>query len=193
MYFERWRYALEDDAVKVKRTDLFDSESYEIRYEEVSNDPTEVEYSSKARVIFAVVVWCWCGFGITVQVFNERNWKWILLWAAAILLAYGIWVVSKRHYLVFQGTNRNLIIPVPKKDDSGMRRFVESFREQRKSRILATFSQPGVPPGSLADEIQKLAWLRNSGVLTDSEFDTLKKNLVSVYTRGDLDGPGSVQ
>ena len=43
-----------------------------------------------------------------------------------------------------------------------MRRFVESFRKQRKSRILATFSQPGAP-GSLGDEIQKLAWLRNSG------------------------------
>ena len=70
--------------------------------------------------------------------------------------------------VVNKGGADNLIIRAVKKQEA----------EKAKGIIESMIKKTGTPPGSIADELHKLADLKAQGILTDDEFRTQKQKLM---------------
>lgn len=70
--------------------------------------------------------------------------------------------------VVNKGGADNLIIRAVKKQEA----------EKAKGIIESMMKKTGTLPGSVADELRKLADLKQQGILTDAEFQTEKQKLI---------------
>ena len=57
------------------------------------------------------------------------------------------------------------------------------LKEIIESKMLIATTSVGASSGSTADEIEKLAALRDRGILTAEEFQSRKKSLLSIRDR----------
>jgi hypothetical protein len=75
--------------------------------------------------------------------------------------------------------DRTHVSQVPKED---VERIAKAIREQMASATQAgaAAAAPAAPAASMADEIRKLAELRDVGVLTEDEFNAKKRQLLGL-------------
>lgn len=94
--------------------------------------------------------------------YRPSGWFWLFL--IILLFSYVGWLIPIAFYLYQRGTVKGAI-------ESTIRRIVNEF----SIGSVGTY-QAGVLSG--ADELKKLAELRDSGVLTPDEFETQKRKLL---------------
>jgi hypothetical protein len=115
--------------------------------------------------IFFFIIWIWLAIMVFVDIFRSHDmggWAkagWVLF--VVILPLLGILV-----YLIVRGEGMHV------------RAANEAAREQ-KAFDQYVRQTVGTPAGGGADELAKLADLKDRGVITDEEFATMKAKLVS--------------
>lgn len=115
--------------------------------------------------IFLFVIWIWLAIMVFVDIFRSHDmggWAkagWVLF--VVILPLLGILV-----YLIARG------------DGMHERAAAQVAREQKAFDTYVR-QTAGTPAGGSADELAKLADLKDRGVITDEEFATMKAKLLS--------------
>lgn len=112
---------------------------------------------------FLFVVWIWLLFAIFADLFRSEMSGWSkALWSIFVIV------------VPFLGVFMYLIVHGGKMQDRAVKQAVD-MEEQQREYIK---SVAGSGSESTADELAKLAELRNRGVLTDAEFDAQKAVLL---------------
>jgi hypothetical protein len=77
--------------------------------------------------------------------------------------------------VVNRGGTDNLVIKAITKPEAEK---AKTIIENRIKAVIATVTTPDPPQRSIADELRRLADLKEQGILTDDEFQTQKKKLL---------------
>jgi hypothetical protein len=114
---------------------------------------------------FLFIAWIWLLFSVIADIFRSRDlsgWG-KALWALFVIVVPWLGVLV---YLIARGKAM------------GERDYQEGIEREKATRryIQTVASTAG---GSTADELAKLAELRNTGVITEQEFDTQKAKLLA--------------
>lgn len=110
---------------------------------------------------FLFVIWVWLLFSVFADMFRSEMSGWAkALWAIFVIV------------VPFLGVFLYLIVHGGKMQERSMKQAVAMERQQREYIKSVAGSE------STADELAKLAELRNRGVLTDAEFDAQKADLL---------------
>lgn len=110
---------------------------------------------------FLFVIWIWLLFSVFADMFRSEMSGWSkALWAIFVIV------------VPFLGVFLYLIVHGGKMQDRAMKQAIDTEKQQREYIKSVAGSQ------STADELAKLAELRNRGLLTDAEFDAQKAALL---------------
>ena len=113
-------------------------------------------------VFFLMVAWIWAVVGVISDIFRSPDLGGVskAIWVLFIIVIPWLGVLS---YLVIRGQRMQ---------ERSVQALVDAGDRQR------AYIQ-GITGTSTADELSKLAELKEKGILTDAEFDTQKSRLLS--------------
>ena len=114
---------------------------------------------------FIFIIWLWLLFMVFVDIFRSHDLKgWAkALWVIGIIVMPYLGVLV---YLIFRG--------------SGMHeRAAQQAARQQKAFDQYVKQTAGTPGESSADQLHKLAGLKDQGILTDAEFETEKAKVLA--------------
>lgn len=114
-------------------------------------------------VIFLLVAWIWVIIGVISDVFRSSDLSGLAkgLWVLFIIVIPWLGVLA---YLIVRGKGMQ---------ERSAQAFVEAQDAQR-----AYIQNIASSPASTADELAKLAELKEKGVISDTEFETQKAKLL---------------
>ena len=114
-------------------------------------------------VIFLLVAWIWVIIGVISDVFRSSDLSGIAkgLWVLFIIVVPWLGVLA---YLIIRGKGMQ---------ERNAQAFVEAQNAQR-----AYIQNIAGSPASTADELSKLAGLKEKGVISDTEFEAQKAKLL---------------
>ena len=123
-------------------------------------------------IFFAWLIWIWIAITVVADIFRSHdlsNWA-KTLWILFIIVFPLIGVLG---YLLIRGHKLH-------EHQAEDRSQYEAFRAftQRGDGAAASVQASGGASGSHADDLQKLADLRDRGVLTDDEFERAKAKVL---------------
>ncbi len=116
-------------------------------------------------VIFIAVMWIWLVISIFIDIFRSDD---LSGWGKAgwVVLIIIVPLIGVLIYLIARG-------------DSMTKRRIQEAQAQQAATAEYIRTVAGSEGGSTADEIGKLAALRDSGVLTDEEYQQQKAKLLA--------------
>lgn len=178
---------LVEDGVEVAESSLFSKRLCKVPLEHIGHAAVEVHTSSKPAFWFAA------GFTALALVVEANFWihgggdagegAFYLLIAA--FFAVRFWQ-SRQVYLVFDGASPALMLfkEVPSHEEVQI--FLQRVEERKDEYLRGRYLHTAFSC-SAASEIEKLVWLRASGVITAEEFDRLKQAAVDASTDRGVD------
>ena len=116
-------------------------------------------------IFFLLIAWIWVLIGVITDVFRSDDLNGLAkgLWVLAIIIVPWLGVLA---YLIIRGqgmTDRNAKAAAD----------AEKLRREYIREVVA-----GPTQASIADELTKLANLKEKGVITDAEFETQKAKII---------------
>lgn len=115
--------------------------------------------------IFLFVIWIWLAIMVFVDIFRSHD---MGGWAKAL------WVL----FVIILPLLGILVYLIARGDGMHQRAADQAAREQKSFDAYVRHTV-GTPAGGSADELAKLADLKEKGVITDEEFANLKAKLLS--------------
>jgi hypothetical protein len=179
-FFRRNTYKITENGVEMKETTPLHTVKTSIPFEGISNIPDEVTLSSKpffwAMVIFwllAVIV------GITAIAGGDVEKGAPFIWGGFGVVFTFLYLTSREKYLVFKvnQTIKGLAILKDKPNKIKFKQFIDSV-QTKKHEYLKRVYLTGPVESNSADAVQKLAWLKEHGALTQEEFEKLKTEVI---------------
>ncbi len=167
-------FTLRETGVSVEEKSIFTSRRYDVSFETIPNDGVEVTTSSKTAFTLA-------GVGLVVGVFQLITQSAPFYLALGALCAAWYWW-SRRSFVVFHCGERTLVFRTNLPSHEEVAAFLGILQEQKHDYIRKNY--PPTRTGSLVDDLQKLAWLKSTGCLTEEEFARMKASLLN-----DVKGP----
>lgn len=115
--------------------------------------------------IFAFVVWFWLLFVVLTDVFRSRDLSGVgkAAWTIFVLFLPLIGILA---YLIVRGRSMH-------------QRAAERARQQEDA--FRSYVQEAAGPGSSADQLTKLADLRQQGVISPDEFEQEKRKVLASH------------
>jgi hypothetical protein len=113
---------------------------------------------------FLFFAWIWLLVTVVADIFRSRD---LSGWAKAL------WVL----FVVILPWLGVLVYLIARGQEMGERHMEDAIARERAARSY--IQEAAGPTSSAADELSKLAELRNSGVITDAEFEAQKAKLLS--------------
>jgi hypothetical protein len=171
-------YKLADTHIAVKEENLISKHVYKIKYENISDETFEITTYSKP-LLWATIIFS----ALTIFLFLMRldggdvGDDAETIWAGFAIL-FGLFLFNSREkYVGYKGFNQPLLFYKNKPSAEKLKRFIEQFDETR-NQYLREFYLTDNHYLSASDEIQKLAWLKENGAITQEEFEILKKKTI---------------
>lgn len=177
-FFTKLTFRLEPAFVHVTERELTSSRSYVVPYENISAEPVEVMISSRrwlvAAIILVLLTILVAGSALRGDDVEAGAW---LFWGTFAALAGITYYVSRSSYLVFRSGEPPLVVMKDRPSRAALDQFLQEV-QQRKTLYLAQAAMTQVRGSSAADALQKLAYLRQLGVLNEEEFAVLKADIL---------------
>ena len=181
-------YTLADDAVIVRENNLLSQSKYKVPYSSLSNDRYEMTTYSKAWLWLAVTF-----FVLTVAIFTGlvvRGATVALVGMAlsvpfALIFSVLLWH-SIEKVVGFYADDGPLVFSVGKPTPGELDTFLSELTSRKEAYLRNEYPHDGCCH-SAADEIEKLAWLRDKQVLNAVEFEKLKQDVIYGSDWGDSD------
>ena len=177
-FLNRREYILGDSHIAIKEGNLLSSQVYKIKYENISDEEFEISTYSKP-LFWATIIFS----SLSILLFLVRltdgdvgdNAE--LIWAGfAVLFGLFLWN-SRKHFVGFKGYEQPLLFYKDKPSAKELKSFIEQFDQKRNQYLRENYLTDN-QYASASDEIQKLAWLKQNGALTQEEFENLKRQAI---------------
>jgi hypothetical protein len=158
-------YDFKDDFLYYKIKDAGGSNSFNIRYEEITNDVTELEEKNQWYRNAGIF---WIILGLIGLVLGGT----ISIWLILGVIFYGIYYFYQTSYSKIDATSHNLLVIKDKKHDEVMKEIFS----QRNSYLKINYGKIN-EENDKKIELNKFRWLKNIGAIADYEFEDFRKVL----------------
>jgi len=168
-------FELRSDSVGIEMKGLWGSKRLSVPFDSIPREPFEVSVRSRGwRFIFymSIVVMLSTMFASNNDLVSRNV---LEFWTAVALVCGLRYWFSRRHYLGFNSTP-SLVFEKSKPTKAQFDAFIEAlgFQKAESLRTQALSMHAATP----ADEIHKLAWLKDLGAISETEFARLKGAVV---------------
>ena len=176
-----WRFELGDDAVHAVRGGPFERLEERIAYETLPEEPFRATVASRG-LRWAALVALTLGAVSAVEALagaGDGDVGGVVFYLAfAVLLGVGF-LRSRTTYVGYRCGPRELLFLADVPSAEALDAFLAEMQRRRRHYMWTRFAaiQPGA---TTADELQKLAWLRSQGVITQGEMETLKAQVMGI-------------
>lgn len=155
-----------DDFLYYKIKDSNGSNSFNIRYEDITNSITEFE---ERNSWYKNVGLFWAILGVIDMALNRTK---LSLWLVLGIIFYGLYYYYQTSYSKIDATSRNLLIIKNDKHDE----IIKEIFSQRNTYLKREYGKIN-EKNDKQNELNKFRWLKNIGVIADYEFIDFEKAL----------------
>lgn len=159
-------FDFQDDFLYYKIKDGNGSNSFNIRYEDITNSITEFE---ERNSWYKNVGLFWAILGVIDMALNRTK---LSLWLVLGIIFYGLYYYYQTSYSKIDATSHNLLIIKNDKHDE----IIKEVFNHRNDYLKANYGKIN-KENDKNNELNKFKWLRNLGVLADYQFEDLIKDL----------------
>lgn len=175
--FTKWTLQVTETGVSFRESFLTARTSYTVPFENMVATPIRTVESRTWLLVTTVVL-----VGLTIITFIysiiDGDVEGPVFWGFFTLLCFGSYLTTRRSIIVYPGAPPQLRLMQGSPSVEQVEEFVSKMKECRRLYLRESYLAPS-DAESVADEIDKLDMLRERGVISDSDFQTLKRNLVS--------------
>lgn len=156
------------------------SRSFHLPFEEVPDEPEAVQTSSRRWFWGMVVLWTVTLFtGLLELQGEEVDAGAYLFWGAFAVIASLAFAASRARLRVLRAGESTVVMFEGRPDPAALKAFLSELRQRRDAYLVRQYVSGSAAASNVVDEIQRLAWLRERGAITDEEFDMLKRELLA--------------
>jgi hypothetical protein len=163
-------FDFQPDGLKYSLKDKNHSESFKVRFEEISNDTSDFEERNQwyrnVAIYLGILGAIAAGYNITHGLYKLPIW---LLIAAIFLIMYRVMRVQ---YTIIDCSDCRLYVIKDKHHDQ----ILKALDKWKMDSLLEKYGKFD-PTNDPDTELRKLGWLKSEGVITDEEYDRLKSQL----------------
>jgi hypothetical protein len=168
-------YCFTDKSLLVETKGLTKKQSFEYHYSTIPDTYTESTVTSRMAFFYFIL---FGGIGLFAMIIGTSyghfaNGMSYLLGA----VPFGLYLWATRiSYLVYNCDGAALLFYKDKPDELELDTFLGDLQKRKKAFLKENYLN--APTESLATELQKLFWLKESGAITTEEFEKLKKDVI---------------
>jgi len=171
-------YTLAEGGILVNEKRAFSSKKYMVPFENIAAERTEISYSSAIWFWAMLILWS-LSILTLVLLFLGKDVDSLAyaFWGFLAVIATIIYLYSRTSHVILVAGQPGLILHknVPSKEE--MEAFIETVNIAKKNYLTQHYLI-GTSDASKADAIHKLSWLKEHGIITQSDFDILKRDIV---------------
>ncbi len=168
----RKSFTLQDTGVLVEEKTMFKRRRFKIPFESIPTEGVEVTTNSKVAFTAAALL---SVFGV-LQMVGGLTPAYLL-----VAIPFAVWyALSKSHYIVYDCGGPVLLFykNIPAEDE--VTNFLQLMQQQKQDYLRKNY--PPTRSENLIEDLQRLAYLKNSGSLTEEEFTRMKAALLEDNT-----------
>ncbi len=167
-------FTLLDDGLLVEEWSFFGHRRYKVPFEVIPDDEFVAAVSSRLLFWLAVLS------GAAALALALALGGGLVAAAAAVLaLLLGLaFLLSRRSYVGYATSEGQLIFFADERHAGRLGPFLERL-QQAKREYLESPETRSQNSTQVADDLERLTWLREQGYLTDDEFECLKQRLIA--------------
>lgn len=179
--FLRREFTMNDDFLNIKSKDLTSSEEINVPYEEI--DVSRLVYQKQTDNIMLIITIVFGTFFL-INIFNPENYNGSGLLGVAIFLFFvtafsGIITFVKSKNITLIPTQSNGYLEVFRNKPSSQEHdgFISELSKRVNSLLKTKYGKVDteMPP---EPQLMNFAWLKERGVISEEEFNTLKYKLI---------------
>lgn len=180
----RWSFELGDESVRFVRRGPFERLEERVPYEKVPEDAFSVTVASRGLRWAAVVAATLAAVAAVDSLARGGGFGGGALYLAFALVFTAGFVMSRASYVGYRCGEREILFLAATPSREALDAFLDELQRRRRHYLWSRYGalQPGTTP---TDELHKIAWLRNQGVITQGELEILKAQVM-----GPLQGEG---
>jgi hypothetical protein len=173
-------FALVDDGVHVKQAEWFSSQDFMVPFEVIGKHQHKKMIYSKgwlgAAILFLILCTVTAASEFSGKGFSVEKGAYILHGGIALFCAV-IAALSRRKLIIYGGKDGPLAFYEGKPSKEKLEAFIEELEIRKRSYLLGKYAYNDRTT-SKADELAKIAWLKDQGVITEAEFEKLKQDIL---------------
>lgn len=156
-------FNFKDDRLDYKLKSSSGLTSFNVLYENISNDITESETKNEW---YRNVGFAWVLIGLIDTFILTSDGVHLSFWLVLGLIFYGIYVISAISYSCIDASNCNLLIIKNKKHDEVITKLFQKRNDYLKSKYakIDVHNRP-------ENELNKFKWLKEIGAITEQDFN----------------------
>ena len=169
-------YTLSDDAVEVTQRSLLRRSVWRIPYVELANERFESTTYSRIWLWLTVISVSLCVVIVVAEVVggDTEGLSAVALYGVFAVLFGALFWQSREPIVGFHAVNVPLWLGARNPSAASVEDFIANM-EKRKLNFLRQNYLIQASGGSIADELQKLLWLRDQGAISAEEYESLKR------------------
>jgi len=172
-------FLLVEDGVFINQREWFSSQKYKVLFDVMDNSKVETTIYSKGWLIATILFLGLCLINVGELFFGRKAdaIEALLFFGIFSFLSAVVLFLSFRRVLVYGGQYEPLVFYANNPSKEKLNSFLTELERRRNAYLLGKYAY-GQRSFSRADELSKLAWLKEQGVLTAEEFEKLKQRTI---------------
>jgi hypothetical protein len=175
-------FELSERDISVKELGFFEQQEYRIPFELLGDKRFEITTYSKVAAWSTLIMICIFLLFFITWITKSDDFALII----AVLMGIITFFVGLRLFLSWQklvvyggeGSNVVFYADVPSKEQVDA--FIADIEQCKKEYLLQKYSY-AAESNSIADQMLKLTWLKNSGALSEDEFNRIKQRVIDGF------------
>ena len=177
-FFTRITVQIVDKGVAVSERTMFTPRKYKVAFESIPPEGNEVALSSQFRFWATIILFSLALLTGLLELFGQDvGGRTFIVWLALGIIAGVGFLLSRETFLVYGSARPALVVYKDKPNPAAFAAFMAELQRRKHDYILQHYLLD-TAVGSSVDAIHKLAWLKNEGAITDTEFELLKSEIV---------------
>ncbi len=177
-FLSQYTFRLVDDGIQVHEKSVLSSSKYKVPFENIAVESTEISQSSTFWFWAMVLLWCLSLLNLILLILGKDVESDVfIVWGIFASIASVAFYFSSKTYTAFVAGEPGLVLLKDKPSIEKMECFLKIVHDTKKE-FLAQHYLIGSNESTKADAIHKLSWLQEHGVISKSDFEILKKEIV---------------